>query len=102
MQTIYKYPLQITDLQTIELTACAGLTAREQILCVNTQHGEAFLWALADRNTSEPKRKVTITIHGTGHDIIIDTPRKNYIGSFMLFNGGFVGHVFLVNEVDAS
>lgn len=98
MRTVYKYQLNIVDKQTVDIVACNGLTVREQLLSVAIQHDVLCLWALADTELVTHKRRVTIAVHGTGHKVEAANPHENYIGSFMMLNGSFVGHVFLVSE----
>lgn len=86
MKTIYKYPLEITDLQEVEIPEGA------QILCVKLQKGTLCLWAVVD-----PAEKLTarrIQILGTGHPI--HEPNIEYIGTFLMNNDSLVFHVFEV------
>jgi hypothetical protein len=62
VKTIWKYPLNINDeTQRIRFRKDA------QILTVQMQNGEAFLWAKVDSEAPEEYR--TITSFGTGHKI---------------------------------
>jgi hypothetical protein len=84
MARIFKYQLQVADEQQVLMPLGAD------ILCVQVQHGQPFLWALvSDENVSEP---VTIFTHGTGHETSEKIGR--YIGTYQLQDGAFVGHVF--------
>lgn len=56
---------------------------------------KAYIWAVEDE--SMPQRGVKFRMIMTGEEINID-PYMVYIGTFILFNGSFVGHLF----VDAS
>jgi hypothetical protein len=97
MVTIYKYPLDIRDEQTIvmpELVEDGVVVAlKHQILSVEVQRGQPCLWAMVD--TERPSSSRSILIKGTGHDCG-NVIRKDYLGSFQLelVNGVFVGHVF--------
>lgn len=91
IHSIHKYPLQVTDLQTIQLPRGA------KILKVDVQRGIVYLWALVNLNPVMPKENHTIRIVGTGHDIDDrDVPQMNHIGTFQLYNGDFIGHAFEV------
>lgn len=84
MISIWKFPLQTTDHQTISMPIGA------EILTVQTQFGEPCLWARVD--TNEPKETRSIAIHGTGHSIPDST--VEYIGTYQLSNGKLIFHVF--------
>jgi len=62
-----------------------------KILCTATQGQQVCLWALVD---SDQKKMETrrIRIYGTGHPI--DEPNLEYIGTYQLMDGRFIGHVF--------
>jgi hypothetical protein len=81
---IYKYPITVTDEQTVQMPLDA------KILTVQVQHGSPQLWAIVDEEQPnlEPR---TIQVIGTGNPM----PKVGeYIATFQLMNGGFVGHVF--------
>jgi hypothetical protein len=82
MKTIWNYPLEVTDLQTLKIPQGA------QILSAQIQSGQLMLWALVD--TSNPCEKVKIEVVGTGNPIA-DACRK-YISTVQM--GPFVWHVF--------
>jgi len=69
MQTIWKFPLKITDLQLVEIPA------RSTLLRVGTQDGTLYMWALVDPNAKRVNR--AIYLRGTGHGII------GYIGEYV-------------------
>lgn len=83
MKVIYKYPLAITDVQSIEMPV------RSEILCVQMQLDKPCIWAKVE--TDEPSDVKTIRIYGTGHPIDED---GQYIGTFQLQSEGLVFHVF--------
>lgn len=65
---------------------------------------KAYIWALEDE--SMPQRGVKFRIVMTGEEINIDPyeeinidPYMVYIGTFILFNGSFVGHLFVDTSV---
>ncbi len=86
MQTIYKYPLKVADIQTIKMPADARL------LSVGDQGGVLTLWARVD--TEAELVPTTFAIYGTGNPI--ETPESDevYIGTTQM--GPFVWHVFWV------
>lgn len=97
MQTIWKFPIEIKDEQTIEMPGGS------KILCVNTQGPElvnhhqenipaqAFLWAVVDPKAAI--HPVQIYIYGTGNPAP-NLYKASYIGTFQQFGGALVWHVF--------
>jgi hypothetical protein len=57
---------------------------------------KAYIWALEDE--SKPKRGVKFRMVMTGEEINLE-PYMMYIGTFILFNGSFVGHLFVDTSV---
>lgn len=57
---------------------------------------KAYIWAIEDE--SMPQRGVKFRMIMTGEEINID-PYMVYIGTFILFNGSFVGHLFVDTSV---
>lgn len=86
MPTIWKFPLDVTDTQEIDMPS--GVS----ILTVMVQGGVPCLWALVDPD--KPTMPRTIAIYGTGHEVTADLTVAKYVGSFMLVGGDFVGHVY--------
>lgn len=84
MRTIYKYVLQVTDLQNVEMPKGA------QILCVQVQYGFPCIWALVDPDKPTETRSV-ITI-GTGHNF--NQEDYAYVGTYQLQEGKLVFHVY--------
>lgn len=87
METIYKYPLEITDTQDIPLRN------NGQILTVQMQEGRPCIWARV--NTDDPEvlhEKRTILTYGTGHPI--EQKNIRYIGTYQVHARGLVFHVF--------
>ena len=86
-KTIWKFELETTDNQTIEMPIGS------KILTVQTQNGKVCLWALVDPTVI--KVKVFIDIFGTGHEIHYgENIIRNYLGTYQLQNGDLVFHVF--------
>lgn len=90
MRSIWKFDLPVRDVAEVEMPAGA------RVLTVQTQHGNAQLWAIVD--TEAPKETRRFFVIGTGHslpDAIDDGDGAlKHLGTFQLFDGGFIGHVF--------
>lgn len=84
MKAIWKFPLDITERQYIEIPS--GWHA----LSVQIQSGRANLWALV--NVEADKRSVLVRCYGTGHSCPED--RGDYVGTVQQ-ESGFVWHFFI-------
>lgn len=85
MKSIFKYPIQVADLQKVTMPIDA------KILCVQVQRGEQVcLWAEVDPNAKLQAR--TIEIFGTGH--ALDESSRVYIGTVQVAGGVLVWHVY--------
>lgn len=81
-RVVYKYPLQITDKQIVQLPEI------REILCVQIQNKVPCLWAYVDPNSkNEPVEIVTM---GTGH--VLAKKSRKYISTYQF--GELVFHVF--------
>ena len=87
MKKIYKYRIEATDDQNIEMPVGA------KILTVQNQYGIPCIWAMVDTNAE--KERVHIKVYGTGHTIQ-DSDRLEYIGTFQMCGGALVFHAFKV------
>lgn len=86
---IWKWELKINDIQKLTMPKDA------KILSVQEQNGKCCIWALCNEN--EVKEERNFIIYGTGHKVL--PILMNYIGTFQLFNGDLVFHLFeIVNE----
>ena len=85
-EVIYKYPLPVEDLPTVEMPTGA------QVLCVQVQEDKPFLWAIVD--PGQPLERRWFRLCGTGQLLGINLPTSRYIGTFQLQEGTFIGHVF--------
>ncbi len=88
MKAIWKYPLKSMEIQMIEMPLGA------KILTVQVQHKKVCLWCLVNPNDNAMITKREIHIVGTGHDLDWSGLQTDYIGSYQLQEGRFVGHVF--------
>jgi hypothetical protein len=84
MDTIYKYPIEITDEQTLSIPA-----AFDPLHVGLDPNGAPCLWCAVDSNRI--KRDVKVAVVGTGNHLPQDV--KRHVGSFV--QGPFVWHVFL-------
>lgn len=101
---IYKYPLAVTDKQTIDLPKGSHL------LCVQVQKGVICLWASVQAG-NVLKEPVTFYMFGTGHpdeENISGDPMKSpyrhppqYLGTIQLQDGDLVFHVFAEQRREA-
>lgn len=91
MKQIFKYKLQITDLQRLDLPIDAT------ILTAQVQKEELFIWVLVTPDA--PKQYKKIRIIGTGHPIPDEPISKvRYINTVQFYGGDLVWHVFEVME----
>lgn len=82
MITVYKYPLAVDAIVTLDMPTGA------EVLIVAVQHGAAMLWARVD--TDQPHETRRFRVAGTGH------PRADgrYIGTLIMHGDHLVFHVF--------
>lgn len=86
MQTIWKFPINVTDEQQINVPKGA------RFLTAQFQHGNLCLWAQVDDSAFTERR--TIRVIGTGHPIP-DAASLQYIASVQTMGGNLVFHVFI-------
>lgn len=85
LETIWKTVLPVQDDIELELPKDA------KILTVQVQHGDPCLWYACDPNNEKVTR--VFRLAGTGH-AITNGGELEYIGTFQLAGGAFVGHLF--------
>jgi hypothetical protein len=85
LETIWKFPLSVTDQVTIQVPEGA------QILSLQVQGGIPCLWAKV--NPDNPKKPMKIGIYGTGHEHQ-EIPGI-FIATFQMEGGTLVFHAFL-------
>lgn len=85
MKTIYKYKLEHTRTQSIEMIEGS------EILSVDIIHNEICIWTLCD--PSDKNEHKIIHMYGTGQ-MIDETLNLKYIGSVKQYEGVFIWHVF--------
>lgn len=84
MKQIWKYPIEETGQQSIEIPD------ESKILCVQVQKGVPCLWVEVDDEYAPVLVYVFIVTTGETFDLAAD-----YVGTFQLYNGSFVGHVYV-------
>lgn len=85
MKTIFKYQLEITDVQTLQIPV------NSTILSVQLQNDTLCMWVLV--NTENKIENVNIHIFGTGHEINPEIPLA-YISTVQLYGGKLIFHIF--------
>ena len=88
MQTIHKYPLEVSAVNTFQ----APLDAWP--LCVQMQHGKPTLWMLVTPDKDQASFQAII--FGTGHPVE-SVDNRQYVGTVQ--DGEFVWHVFLKQAI---
>ena len=87
MNTIWKFPFQVTDDFEIEMPVGA------QFLHVDVQNDYSpCLWAIVDPKAPKEVRKFHLS--GTGHPLNKKLTKANHVGSFFLRGGQLVFHLF--------
>jgi len=92
MMTIWKFPITNLDGTTIHAPYNGNLKFDEQVLYCDVQNGVPCIWVAVD--DEEGTRPIRVVVYGTGHDMSRAGALK-HVGSFMLLDGAFVGHVFV-------
>lgn len=89
MTTIYKYQLDITHEQVIEIPA------NSKVLSVANQDEVLCIWVEVFKD-EERKEALTVYVFGTGHNIP-STLNASFVGTILMANGRLVWHVFIDN-----
>lgn len=89
VKTIYRYPVQITDQQTIALPAGAEVLSVQHRQ--DTTH-QVDLWALCDPEAALQDRRFVMI--GTGH--AVPEQPLNFLATVQVLGGAQVYHVFEV------
>lgn len=87
---IWKWPIEITDYQTIKVPAGTRL------LTVQVQRGTPCIWGLCDERMGLQEHR-RIGVYGTGNPMP-DDPGK-YLGTFQVHEGAPVFHVFEIGSL---
>lgn len=86
MRVIHKFPFIVNNLFGIDMKIGA------QILGVETQFGQPCIWALVDPEAGYETREFRVV--STGFGVPDGTDLGTFVGTFMLHEGRFVGHLF--------
>lgn len=86
MKKIFKYFLEITDVQEIQIPEDSGM------ICAKNQNEKLVMWAIVE--DENPLEFVTIRIVGTGHPLPKDKSFQ-YIDTAQFSEGRLVWHVFI-------
>ncbi len=85
MKRIYKYLLEVTDVQKVAMPKGAA------VLTVQVQNEHPCIWAEVDPEAPTIKRR--FVIYGTGHPMSDDKAYR-HVGSFQLHGGRLVFHLY--------
>ena len=93
---IYKYKLQITENQEIEVPI------GYQILSLDVQDNMPYIWILIDP-LQEEKMKLKFSFYTTGQDIDCSNMKYiDYIGTVHLCNSSLVYHCFFNGNIQSA
>ena len=104
MRRIWKYELDTTGEQTIKVPILFNKDVKvkfiDQILKLDIQNDKLCLWCLVDlgggdNDYSRRDEDRKIIIIGTGNPMPYYLTKEDYIGTYQLHGGEFVGHVFV-------
>ena len=70
-----------------------------ELLTVQVQRGEAYVWARVD--PSAPVVERDLHVAGTGHPLPLRADGAPFLGTFQLNGGGLVFHVFDCGELES-
>jgi len=85
-KTIWKFPIEIEDIQEIEMPSPAIP------LSFQMQGNSPTLWCLVDPEMGMVKKKFRLA--GTGHKIDNSLEELNFIGTAQLLHGMLIYHLF--------
>lgn len=88
MSTIWKYDLSIIGEQKILIPK------NSKILSVQVQNGVPCVWVLVDENSDNEEK--TFFTYGTGNPILPQKSETTFLGTYQLYDGQLVFHVFYI------
>lgn len=91
MNKVFKYPVPVEDRFSLDLPQGA------RILTVQEQNSKPQIWAIV--NPENPTEIRNFRLAGAGHPIEENEKNLSYIGTFQLYNGNFIGHLFEIFEI---
>ena len=84
----------MTQIWKFELKLEVEMPINAEILTIQVQHGNVYLWAIVDSEDQEREIRIFENI-GTGHTIPDDIGvNRKYIATYQLEGGALVYHVF--------
>jgi len=90
MLMIYKYTVPVMDYFSLDLPRGA------KILTVQEQYDKPQIWALVNPEGLVETRNFRLA--GTGHPIKETEKILNFVGTFQLRRGSFIGHLFEIKK----
>jgi hypothetical protein len=82
-RSVWKFEIPVQDEFTVEMPMLAT------VVHVAAQNDKPCMWALV--NPANERVERTFYVHATGHPV---RPELVHLGTFILFGGTFVGHLF--------
>jgi len=92
MKTIWKFPFEITDSFSVVMPIDS------QFLHVAEQHSKACMWYGVD--TDLPDCLYYFVLRGTGHKL--DGTEGRFLGTFMMYGGDLIFHLFERKEKNGA
>lgn len=95
-QSIWKFSLEVTDMQVI------SMPVNSRILSVQSQNDKPCIWAICNTETKEMEERM-FQVYGTCNPFyegIHFGKEQQFIGTFQLMNGSFVGHLFELVKIE--
>lgn len=89
MKVIYKYPLEVTDKQTISMPMDA------KIISIQEQKGKPVVWVMT--NGKKPMKDVVFHMVETGKPFLLRDILK-YLRTIQLLSGNYVMHIFVEED----
>lgn len=91
MRTIYRFPIPITDRFELELPMGSAFL---HVACQERAPHDPSAWFLVDTQLRPVTRHFAII--GTGNPVPADVSAAEHMGTFQMFQGGLVWHLFEV------
>lgn len=89
-QVIYKYELRFLGDFNLEIPIGA------RVISIQNQHNKPIMWVLCDPKAEIESRKFRVIL--TGEKRKSSDLEGQFIGTFQLYEGDFVGHVFELTQ----
>lgn len=89
MKTVWKYKIDMTQLQTLQIPGEAKILSLQKQ--GNRSEDDMFLWCLVD--TDKPMETRTFLLVETG-DTLDEFPKAEYVATMQFIRGAYVYHLF--------